>query len=411
MWDSVGAGISPLYVVDEALADNTVATGGGIVAAEIPVSLMVGEGGMEVVECLEDDADVSPNRDRCQQGADFCAEFIFCERCIDALDNILDLLPRQGQHSAGFLIDFFDHPRHAALGEQCDGGLEGNEVAKFCHIDAVAIGVADLGGGADDDDFSRPQAVECADDALAQGCAADDAVVNDDEVVCSGGHGAVGNVIDVGDNVVTTIILADEGSHLGVFDRDFLNPWLEANDLGELVCIRVVTKCLDLFDFESVEVVLDPLVKPEEATFCGVWDKAEDGVCEVMVDGIEDLRDEECAELLALAVDVAVTAPAEVNAFEAARAFGAGFDDLLDVGCAAPLDDHSGSRGQFLDLLEWDIEGSLDLGPLRGQDDDFFIFKVECWSDAVGVAQDEGIAMADHASDDVTAIPLFGGVF
>ena len=69
----------------------------------------------------------------------------------------------------------------AAFLHQFDSGAEGDEIPHFAHVDAIAIGVSDLGGGGDDDDLFGFEPGQHPDDTFLRVVPADDGVVNDDE--------------------------------------------------------------------------------------------------------------------------------------------------------------------------------------------------------------------------------------
>ena len=98
---------------------------------------------------------------------------------------------------------------------QCHRGLEGNELAHFRHVDAVAIGVTDLRSGGADDDLFRIGAGEDFENRFFQRGAAHNGVIDDDEVVVLLHH-AVGDIVDVGNELLATFFLGDEGAHLDV---------------------------------------------------------------------------------------------------------------------------------------------------------------------------------------------------
>ena len=84
----------------------------------------------------------------------------------------------------------------APFAQQRDGSFERDEFADFCHIDPVAIRIADLGGGTGDDDAARVGPSEDFKNRLFQGGAADDGVIEAHEDVF-GTDLAVGDVVDV----------------------------------------------------------------------------------------------------------------------------------------------------------------------------------------------------------------------
>ena len=55
---------------------------------------------------------------------------------------------------------------HLILLKKLNGSLKGGEIAQFCHINAIAIGVPDLRRGRDHHNSLRSQSVEYFNDAL-----------------------------------------------------------------------------------------------------------------------------------------------------------------------------------------------------------------------------------------------------
>ena len=102
--------------------------------------------------------------------------------------------------------------------------LEGYEVADAAHVDTVEIGVADLWCRTDDDHFLRMQAVENLDDAFAQGGTADNAVVDDHQVVGIGLEGSECDVVNVCCKVVPDTAFSDERTQFDVFRHHLFSP-------------------------------------------------------------------------------------------------------------------------------------------------------------------------------------------
>ena len=120
-------------------------------------------------------------------------------------------------------IDVSEEALRSAVFVERDGSTESNELVHVRHVNAVVVGVSDLRRGTDDHNAFGMQAVEDADDALSQSGAANNAVVNHDEVVHAGTDAAVGDIIDVCRQIVTRISLGDEGAHFDVFPRHLLS--------------------------------------------------------------------------------------------------------------------------------------------------------------------------------------------
>ena len=69
------------------------------------------------------------------------------------------------------------------------------------------------------------------------------------------------------------------------------------------------------------------------------------------------------------------------------------------------------SGRQLLDVFAAEIEGRLDGHTLRRENRHFVVDIIIRGADARGITEGEGVAVADDAADDETAVPLGGGVF
>ena len=141
----------------------------------------------------------------------------------------------------------------------------------------------------------------------------------------------------------------------------------------------------------------------------GVGDVGEDGVLEVVVDGADDLGHEGAAEGAAFAVDVGVVAARKVDALEDAAAGRGLGEDALDGDVAVAQDDDGVAGREFGDVGGGDVERGLDGDALGGDDGDLVVEIVVGGADAGGVAQSEGVAVAEGAADDEAAVPFGGG--
>ena len=74
---SIGAFCAPLFPKDKGAVGHPVASRGGEVAREVPVSLVVGDGGVKAVNTLEDDADFCAHVGRGQQFGNLGGCFLF----------------------------------------------------------------------------------------------------------------------------------------------------------------------------------------------------------------------------------------------------------------------------------------------------------------------------------------------
>ena len=141
---------------------------------------MIRAGAVQALHGLEDESDGRGDAFGREELGNLGRDFLVAEGRVDFLDVVL---VGAAIGRLDFLIDLADNAVHAALLEEGEGSLEGDELVHARHVDAVVVGVANLRGRGDDNHAARVEAVEDADDALAEGRSAHDAVVDDDEVV------------------------------------------------------------------------------------------------------------------------------------------------------------------------------------------------------------------------------------
>ena len=191
-----------LDVIDEGLVAETRSAGRGIVAREIPVAFVMGNGAMQSFDRLVDQFDGRSNALRTEHLDNLLVDFLHGERFVEGSHTVLHLGGRLLQFSHTFFIYIVDKGVQATLFEQRDGGPEHAELFQSGHVDAVIVGVADLGRAAYNDDSAGVQAIEYAEDATLEGGAAHDAVVDHHKVVFAGADAFVGDVVDMRGEVV-----------------------------------------------------------------------------------------------------------------------------------------------------------------------------------------------------------------
>ena len=199
--------------------------------------------------------------------------------------HLVERLAHLGQAA---LVHIVDDVLLLGLLQERDRRLEGHQVAQLGHVDAVAVRVTDLRGAAHHHDPLRFKPVQHAQDALAQRGAAHDAVIDHHEVVHPGAHGPVGDVVDVGHQVVARIIARDEGAQLGVLDGHLLAPHLGGKDGSERHGVRLGAQLQDALFLDRVQVFLQAILQAVEGHLCGIGDEGEHRVFQVMVHGIQD---------------------------------------------------------------------------------------------------------------------------
>ena len=224
------------------------------------------------------------------------------------------------------------------------------------------------------------QTVEHSEDALAERRPADNAVVDDDEVVLMGRQTAVADVVDVGSQVVTLCALGDEGAQLDVLPHHLLGP--------------------DLLMAEPS----DAFSHAVESHLGRVGDIREDRVGHVAVDGPQDGLGQLLTQTLALLIDVAVGTAAEVDTLERTAALSLLPENLLHDDVAVASDDEGLAGLQFADGVGLQSEAGLNDGPLAGHDDHLVVVVVESGSDAPWVAHGKHFAAARQTTHHVASV-------
>ncbi len=304
---------------------------------------------MQAFQILVDDFYFCIHIFRAQQLAYFVTDLLCREWLIDALHKVLLVQPATIRGVFAIVIYLLDDAVLTRFAQQRNGCLKGDEVAHAAHVNAVAIGVADLRRGGYDDDFLRPQAVQHLDDAFAQRGAAHDGVINHHQRVNAGADGAVGNVVHVLHHLGAAGIFGDEGAHLHVFDGNLLNAHAAANEFQHILIGHLVALRFEALQLNLVQPCLHAFDKAVEGSLRGIWDKGDDGVLQVVIDGLEHGWRKVAAKLLALFIDVGIGAAGEVNALKGAgmsvlsgcricgiAAFAFGIDDDRMAGLSIP---------------------------------------------------------------------------
>ena len=156
-------------------------------------------------------------------------------------------------------IEFVEEAIQTMIFQQGDGGSEGDEVAQFAHINAIAVGVSDLGCRTDDDDLFGAESREHAYDAFLEGRTAHDGIIYDDEAIRIFSDGSVGDVVYVLHHFGTIGIFGDEGAHLYIFDGDLFDADLPIDHFGEFFLVEITIPGHDPLDLDLVEIVFHTL--------------------------------------------------------------------------------------------------------------------------------------------------------
>ena len=344
------------------------------------------------------------------------ADFLVGERRVNGLHRVAHFALFLPELLFAGVVGFPDDVGHAALAQQRNGGLEGDEFAQLGHVDAIAVRIADLRRGGAHDDALRIRAREDAQQAFLQRGAADDGVIDDDEIVLRSDD-TVRDVVAAGDERVTPGLLRDEGAHLDVLQRDFLRAGpVSQHEIVELfLVLRVKVAVLEHFEQRFLHGVAprfaQAVQKAEVGRLRRVRDETEHRVLEIVVDRLHHLRHELFAKRLALFVDGGVVAAAEVDALKRAGHERTHRRELLQARTAIRLDHHDVGRGQFVDFRLIHAKDRHQGHALAGDDEDLVVLVVVARADAAGVAHHKEVSIANHADDGIAAVPVFRGGF
>ena len=151
-----------------------------------------------------------------QQGGNAFRNGGIVKGVVDLADVVHRGMRVAGQLFAAGRLDFFQQLGFPVFFEERNGGPEGHKSAELAHVDAVAVGVADLGGARHEENSGRFQSVQNGHDGFPQGGATNDGVIEHDERG-SRGDQITGDVVHVQHQVAAGGIAGDEGAHALVF--------------------------------------------------------------------------------------------------------------------------------------------------------------------------------------------------
>ena len=170
-----------------------------------------------------------------QHPGNLIGDLLVGEEVVKFLHEILLLLIRDIALAEAAFIDIHYLISSTAIECELNGGLEGDKFLHACHVDAVIVGISHLRAGTYHHDAARMETVENADDALAQGGAAHDGIVDDHQIVLIRIERTVGDVVYVCRKVVARVGLGDEGAQLYILPGHLLGADAAREDAGELV--------------------------------------------------------------------------------------------------------------------------------------------------------------------------------
>ena len=290
------------------------------------------------------------------------------------------MVGRQRIFQAG-MIRISDPLLHAPFLEKGDSRPESAELLQMRHVDAIVIRIADLGRAGYHHDLAGMQAVEDLEDALPQGGAPDDAVVNDHEIVFIRHQGSVSDIIYVGRQVVAFPVLGDESAQFDILPHHFLDAYVMVEPPH-------------------------PVRHPMECHLGRIRDVREHGVLHIPVDGLDDGGRELFAQTFAFQVDIPVRATAEVDALEGTGTECLGREDPFQADLSAFADEKRLSRPQFPDGIGLHVERGLDDRTLAGQDHHLVILVPESRADAPGIPYREHLTASRQPTHHIAPVEM-----
>ena len=102
--------------------------------------------------------------------------------------------------------------------QQLNGRIKGDKLIQNSHVDAVTIGIADLRGRRNHDDFLRVKAIQYFQNTIFQGRSTNYRIVDDDQRINVVADYPVGDIVNVGNQVVATGIVGNEGPQFHIFN-------------------------------------------------------------------------------------------------------------------------------------------------------------------------------------------------
>ena len=138
-----------LVIVHVGLVHDSVATRGWVLPGKIPVAGVIGNRGVEVRDGLVDDVHRALPLDvvRINPLDDLRGNLRRRKRLVDPAHVIHRARLLAAQGLAAKFVNLLEQSALSALLEQGDRRLERNELGQLRHVDAVAVGIANLGCG------------------------------------------------------------------------------------------------------------------------------------------------------------------------------------------------------------------------------------------------------------------------
>ena len=253
------------------------------------------------------------------------------ERFVNVFHIIHNLFLRQILLFFCLLVGFLNYGLHIFLLKQCNCRLERNKFTHSRHINAVAVGVADLRRRRHNHNLFRVQAVEHTDNALFERGSANNAVVNHHKIVLVRHNTAVSYIVHVRRQIVAGVAFRNERAQFYVFYRHFLKPNATGENAVQFVGRDFVALADDFLFLERVQILFKTFKHTVECDFGGIWNEREHRVVNIVVNGFENSRDKVFAQFLAFLVNVGIATTREIDPLERARLFFLRADNLRSL--------------------------------------------------------------------------------
>ena len=153
---------------------NGLSAGCWVLPIEIPRAGVVGHGGLKVGHALIEDFHFALCRWWGQEGGNAVRNRGLVEGVVDLADVVDWCIGITGQLLAASDFNFFQDFRLAMFFKQGDRRPERDKPAELAHVDAVAVGISNLGSAGDEEDAGGLEAIKNGHNGLAQGGATND---------------------------------------------------------------------------------------------------------------------------------------------------------------------------------------------------------------------------------------------
>ena len=176
--------------------------------------------------------------------------------------------------------------------------------------------------------------------------------------------------------------------------------------LAELLVGGLVVETLYFLYLEIVGIFLESLKHTVVCHLGGVGDKGEHRVLHIAIHSLENWFHELFAKSLALLVNLTVGTTTEVYSLERACRIAPAVENLLNGCCTVALYNHCMSRLEFLDVLKFKVEGSLQHWALTCQDCYLIINIIKRGTDAPRISHGEHLSTTCNTTHHISAVEI-----